>query len=86
MPAPDELGRANLHHDGQTAVICSSRDYTDEWEEDTVDELYWCAPSVESFAYRFLIEGRLVSAIRNRERAGDLAPVEVAYLAHYLPG
>jgi hypothetical protein len=37
-------------------------------------EIFWCAPSVEIFAYRFLIEARLVSAIRDKKRASELDP------------
>ncbi|MFC4046607.1 hypothetical protein ACFO1B_50045 [Dactylosporangium siamense] len=48
-------------------------------------ELYWCAPSVESFAYRFLIEGTLIRAIRERQPAAELTPEALTYLAHYLP-
>ncbi|WP_161791317.1 hypothetical protein [Streptacidiphilus jiangxiensis] len=45
-------------------------------------DLFWCAPNVEVFAYRFLVEARLGSAIHDKQRASDLAPDALAYLAH----
>ncbi|WP_229070326.1 hypothetical protein [Actinoplanes sp. DH11] len=83
-----------LHRDGHYAVVCSGRDYTTEWGlryrqdgeiAEPVDELYWCAPGVESFAYRFLIEGTLIQAIRDRRPATELTPEALTYLAHYVP-
>jgi hypothetical protein len=83
-----------LHHGGQSAVVCSARDFTEEPElcygpdgKLVVPrrEIFWCAPSVEIFAYRFLTEARLSSAIEARKRAGELDPELLAYLAHYLP-
>ncbi|MEV0565732.1 hypothetical protein [Dactylosporangium sp. NPDC050588] len=41
---------------------------------------------MELFAYRFLIEARLATAIDEQLRAGDLDPEVLAYLAHYVPG
>ncbi|MGX1545962.1 hypothetical protein [Streptomyces adustus] len=77
-----------LHHDGQSAVVCSDRDFTGEraagYGPD--GEIFWTAPSAESFAYRFLVEARLSSAVYDKERAGDLDPELLAYLAHYVPG
>ncbi|GAA3199598.1 hypothetical protein GCM10010532_019030 [Dactylosporangium siamense] len=40
---------------------------------------------MESFAYRFLIEGTLIRAIRERQPAAELTPEALTYLAHYLP-
>ncbi|MER5600803.1 hypothetical protein [Streptomyces sp. NPDC002265] len=85
-----------LHHGGQSAVVCSDRDFTAEPEirygpdgkivlRRPSREIFWCAPSVEGFAYRFLVEARLSSAVRDKERAADLAPELLAYLAHYVP-
>ncbi|MFD8757392.1 hypothetical protein ACFV0O_41430 [Kitasatospora sp. NPDC059577] len=84
-----------LHHDGQSGVVCSARDFTREPEPchgpdgEIVTpgrEIFWTAPSVEHFAYRFLTEARLAAAIHDRARAGELDPELVAYLAHYVPG
>ncbi|MGW9031937.1 hypothetical protein ACWGQ5_49680 [Streptomyces sp. NPDC055722] len=49
-------------------------------------EIFWTAPSVEIFAYRFLAEARLVLAIHDKKRAIELDPELLAYLAHYVPG
>ena len=46
-------------------------------------EVYWCAPSVESFAYRFWVEHTLWFAIFDRRQACDLPSEQRAYLAHY---
>ncbi|WP_344504918.1 hypothetical protein [Dactylosporangium maewongense] len=76
-----------LHRDGGSCVVCSADDFTYEpgphYGRDTV---YWCAPTVGLFAYRFLIEARLATAIDEQRRAGDLDPELLAYLAHYVPG
>ncbi|MEU6342833.1 hypothetical protein ABZ883_18050 [Streptomyces sp. NPDC046977] len=85
-----------LHHGGQSAVVCSDRDLTEEPglrygpDGEIVlprrPEIFWTAPSVEVFAYRFLTEARLLSAIGGKQRAGELDPELLAYLAHYVPG
>lgn len=85
-----------LHHGGQSCVVCCDRDLTEEpglrYGPDgeivlpRPPEIFWCAPSVESFAYRFLVEARLLTAIDERTRAGELDPELLAYLAHYVPG
>ncbi|MGW2826648.1 hypothetical protein ACWC24_37580 [Streptomyces sp. NPDC001443] len=85
-----------LHHGGQSAVVCSDRDFTEKPEtrygpdgkivlRRPSREIFWTAPSVESFAYRFLVEARLSSAVHDKMRAGDLDPDLLAYLAHYVP-
>jgi hypothetical protein len=84
-----------LHRSGRSVIVCSGRDFTDGPElrygpdGEIVPpgrEIFWCAPSVEIFAYRFLTEARLSSAIHDRRRAGELDPELLAYLAHYVPG
>lgn len=83
-----------LHHRGQSSVVCSGADFTHEPEPGygpdgeivlPSREIFWCAPSVEIFAYRFLAEARLAFAIRDKLRAGELDPESLAYLAHYVP-
>jgi hypothetical protein len=84
-----------LHHSGRSAVVCSDRDFTDEpglmYGPDgeivppRPPEIFWCAPSVEIFAYRFLVEARLWFAIHDKQRAGELDSELLAYLAHYMP-
>jgi len=83
-----------LHRSGESCVVCSDRDFTRAPElrygpgGETVPprrEIFWCAPSVEIFAYRFLIEARLSHAIRDKRRAGELNLEILAYLAHYVP-
>ncbi|MEU4091595.1 hypothetical protein [Streptomyces sp. NPDC026673] len=83
-----------LHRGGQSAVVCSDRDFTREPGlrygpgGEIVPprrEIFWCAPSVEIFAYRFLAEVRLSFAIHDKKRAGELDPELLAYLAHYVP-
>ncbi|MFB7444046.1 hypothetical protein ACFC01_38070 [Streptomyces mirabilis] len=83
-----------LHHSGQAAVVCSDRDFTVEPglrygpDGEIVlprREIFWTAPSVEIFAYRFLAEARLTLAIHEKQRAGELDPELLAYLAHYVP-
>ncbi|MGW1067133.1 hypothetical protein ACWD4F_21770 [Streptomyces aureus] len=84
-----------LRHSGESFVVWSYQDFTREpklrYNQDGAvvtprQEINWCAPSVESFAYRYLIEERLNAAIRDKERAKDLAPELLAYLAHYVSG
>lgn len=83
-----------LHHSGQAAVVCSDRDFTVEPglrygpDGEIVlprREIFWTAPSVEIFAYRFLAEARLTLAIHEKQRAGELDPELLAHLAHYVP-
>ncbi|MEU5476367.1 hypothetical protein [Streptomyces mirabilis] len=83
-----------LHHSGQAAVLCSDRDFTVEPglrygpDGEIVlprREIFWTAPSVEIFAYRFLAEARLTLAIHEKQRAGELDPELLAHLAHYVP-
>ncbi|MFJ1755022.1 hypothetical protein [Kitasatospora sp. NPDC088134] len=83
-----------LHRDGSSAVVGSTRDLTEEPVErygpdgELVSvgpaELFWCAPSTEVFAYRYLAEETLRTAARERRRAGELDPEHLAHLAHYL--
>ncbi|WP_051450294.1 hypothetical protein [Actinospica robiniae] len=51
---------------------------------ETRTEVYWCAPNVESFAYRFWAEHTLWFAIFDRLQARDLPSEQRAYLAHCL--
>ncbi|MFJ5884719.1 hypothetical protein [Kitasatospora cineracea] len=44
----------------------------------TPAELFWCAPSTEVFAYRFLAGSILLHAVRDT----DLDPEHLAYLTH----
>ena len=83
-----------LHHSGQSCVVCSDRDFTqapglrygpDGEIVSPRREIFWCAPSVEIFAYRFLIEARLSLAIHDKQRADELNPELLAYLGHYVP-
>jgi hypothetical protein len=83
-----------LHHSGQAAVVCSDRDFTVEPglrygpDGEIVlprREIFWTAPSVEIFAYRFLAEARLTLAIHEKQRAGELDPELLAHLAHCVP-
>lgn len=83
-----------LHRGGQSGIVCSDRDFTREPglrygpDGEIVpprSEIFWCAPSVEIFAYRFLAEARLSFAVRDKKRAGELDPELLAYLAHYVP-
>ncbi|ROR35457.1 hypothetical protein EDD39_7115 [Kitasatospora cineracea] len=79
-----------LHRDGSSAVVHSNRDLTaDRGERYGPDgesvppppvELFWCAPSTEVFAYRFLARATLLHAIEDRGRATDLDPEHLAYL------
>ena len=84
-----------LHHSGQSAVVCSDWDFTLEPElrygpdgEIVLPrrEICWNAPSVEVFAYRFLAEAKLSSAIYDKKRAAELDPELLSYLAHYVSG
>jgi hypothetical protein len=80
---------------GESFIVCSDFDFTYEPElrygpdGEVVaprQDIFWCAPSVEIFAYRFLIEARLSSAIHDKRRAAELEPELLAYLAHYVSG
>jgi hypothetical protein len=82
-----------LHHSGQSAIVCSTNDFTrDSGLRSSPDgeigtrsrELIWCAPSIESFAFRELVESRLSQAIHDKERASDLDPEALVYLRHYV--
>lgn len=82
-----------LRENGESCVVHSSRDFEHEPElcfdpegNETYpdDEIFWSAPSVEVFAYRFWVENTLWHAISERRRAGDLSAEQCAYLAHYL--
>ena len=54
----------------------------DPEDEEIADEIFWCAPSFEQFAYRFWIENRLSLALLIAPTE-PLAPELVDYLAHY---
>lgn len=82
-----------LHRSGQSCVVYSDRNFTREPglmygpDGEIVPprrEIFWCAPSVEIFAYRFLVESRLAQAVRDKTRACELESELLAYLAHYL--
>ncbi|MFF5225727.1 hypothetical protein [Dactylosporangium sp. NPDC000521] len=83
------ITRANLHRflDREGLHACRT-DVTGPPDGTPVvprrDDVYWCAPTVELFAYRFLVEARLVTAIDEQRRAGDLDPEQLAYLTHYV--
>ena len=47
-------------------------------------EIFWCAPTVETFTYRVWIESRIQRALREGRSLDDLDPQQRAYLAHYV--
>lgn len=46
-------------------------------------EIFWCAPTVEIFAYRFWTENSLWFAIHDSQPLEDLSAAQRAYLEHY---
>lgn len=82
-----------LRPDGDSFVVQCDRDISQDPEVmfgpdgnpvEAGTEIFWCAPSVESFAYRFWIEHTLWFAIHDALRSRDLPSEQRAYLSHYL--
>ncbi|OLE28108.1 MAG: hypothetical protein AUG49_03280 [Catenulispora sp. 13_1_20CM_3_70_7] len=56
-----------------------------EIDDDPDCEIFWCAPTVEIFAYRFWTENSLWFAIHNSRPIEDLSAAQRAYLSGYEP-
>lgn len=54
-----------------------------DFDNDPDYEIFWCAPSVEIFAYRFWTENTLWFALNGRRPIEDLGEAQRAYLSHY---
>lgn len=54
-----------------------------ELDDDPDYEIFWCAPTVESFAYRFWTENSLWFAIHDSQPMKDISAAQRAYLNHY---
>lgn len=56
-----------------------------EIDDDPDYEIFWCAPTLEMFAYRFWTENSLWRAIHGRSPLNDISVAQRAYLNHYEP-
>lgn len=56
-----------------------------DFDNDPDYEMFWCAPTVEVFAYRFWTENTLWYALHGKQPMGDLNEAQLAYLRHYAP-
>lgn len=55
-----------------------------DYDLDPDYEIFWCAPTVEAFTYRVLIEGAIQRAFAEGRGYDDLDPRQQSYLAHYV--
>lgn len=56
-----------------------------EIDDDPDYEIFWCAPTLEMFAYRFWTENSLWRAVHDRSPVNDISVAQRAYLDHYEP-
>lgn len=56
-----------------------------DFDADPDFEIFWCAPTVEVFAYRFWMENTLWFALQGGQAGEDLGAAQLAYLDHYAP-
>lgn len=56
-----------------------------DFDNDPDYEIFWCAPTVEVFAYRFWMENTLWFALYDGEPIENLDTAQLAYLNHYAP-
>ncbi|GAA1994128.1 hypothetical protein [Catenulispora subtropica] len=54
-----------------------------DFDNDLDYEVFWCAPTVEIFAYRFWTESVLQLALHGERPIEDLDEAQLAYLNHY---
>ena len=54
-----------------------------DFDNDPDYEIFWCAPTVEVFAYRFWTENTLRLALHGRQPIEDLDEAQLTYLRHY---
>ncbi|MGA8113665.1 MAG: hypothetical protein WCA46_08390 [Actinocatenispora sp.] len=86
-----------LRPSGETFVVHSGLEYEREYQaqregeendlddpEAQTDDICWCAPTFEQFAYRVWVENTLWRAI-HKNKLADLEPRLRAYLDHYAP-
>jgi len=70
---------AEVRSSGDTDEIESLPDF----ENDPDYEIFWCAPTVEIFAYRFWTESVLLLALNGEQPIEDLDEAQLANLDHY---
>ena len=54
-----------------------------EIDDDPDCEIFWCAPTIEIFAYRFWTENSLWFALHDGQPINGLSAAQRAYLEHY---
>ena len=75
----------DLEYEAEARVSGDPQEIEDlpDYDHDPDYEILWCAPTVEVFCYRMLVESGIQTALWKGRSVNDLEPQLRAYLAHY---